>query len=410
MSKSSSPSRSGKATKRKYRKPHPDFPLTPHPTGRWCKKVKGKFYFFGRIEGDENGDAALAYWLKEKDNAFAGRPLGTKDSDSGLTVAELCNHFLTFKQQLRDADELAKSTFDRYYSACEFLVQRFGKQRAVEGLRPNDFQNLRAAMAKRWGAVALANEIQMVRSIFRYGYEAELLDKPIRFGPGFKKPSAKTIRKTRTVNGPQMFTPEQLHKLLEHSTTNMRAMILLAINAGLGNTDLAAMPLSAVDGDGKWLNYARAKTGIMRRIPLWQETAEAIRNVIAERCNPADVADNGLLFIGRRGLNYIGKTSKSYRVTQEFERVAQWAGVTGRTFYDCRRTFQTIGEGANDLAAVQAIMGHAAGNSDMSAVYRQTVSDDRLQAVVHHVHSWLFESAGDDSKADAEQRRFKVVG
>jgi hypothetical protein len=37
-------------------------------------------------------------------------------------------------------------------------------------------------------------------------------------------------------------------------------------------------------------------------------------------------------------------------------------------------------------------MGHAPGNSDMSAVYRQRVSDARLQAVVAHVHSWLFSS------------------
>ena len=29
-------------------KPHRDFPLTPHGSGRWCKKVKGHFYYFGR--------------------------------------------------------------------------------------------------------------------------------------------------------------------------------------------------------------------------------------------------------------------------------------------------------------------------------------------------------------------------
>ncbi len=28
-------------------KPSPDFPLTAHPTGRWCKKIKGKLHYFG---------------------------------------------------------------------------------------------------------------------------------------------------------------------------------------------------------------------------------------------------------------------------------------------------------------------------------------------------------------------------
>jgi integrase len=117
-----------------------------------------------------------------------------------------------------------------------------------------------------------------------------------------------------------------------------------------------------------------------------------------------------LLFIGKRGQNYIGNR-RGYRVVQEFARVAKNANVEGRAFYDLRRTFQTIGEGANDLAAVQFIMGHAAGNSDMSAVYRQLVSDDRLRAVTSHIHKWLFNSDGTADEVDAKPvRRFRVVG
>jgi integrase len=225
--------------------------------------------------------------------------------------------------------------------------------------------------------------------VFRYGFEVGILAAPIRFGPGFKKPSAKVLRLNRAKAGPRMFERAEVLKLLEHATVNLRVMVLLGLNAALGNTDLALLPIKAVDLGGGWLDYPRSKTGIGRRIPLWPETVAAIKVALADRHPPKDEADAGLLLVGPRGESYIGQ-HRGYRVTGEFNRVAKKAGMEGRTFYDLRRTFQTIAEGAHDLSAVQAVMGHAPSNTDMSAIYRQRVDDGRLRAVVDHVRRWLF--------------------
>ena len=65
---------------RKPTKPRPNFPIFPHVSGGWAKRIRGKFHYFGKTADDPNGKAALERWLAEKDNLLAGqsrRLLGT---------------------------------------------------------------------------------------------------------------------------------------------------------------------------------------------------------------------------------------------------------------------------------------------------------------------------------------------
>ena len=43
------------STQRKapVRKPYPSFPLTPHPSGQFCKKIRGKLFYFGSVADSE---------------------------------------------------------------------------------------------------------------------------------------------------------------------------------------------------------------------------------------------------------------------------------------------------------------------------------------------------------------------
>ncbi len=84
--------------------------------------------------------------------------------------------------------------------------------------------------------------------------------------------------------------------MIDTADVQLKAMILLGINGGMGNTDCSSLPLSALDLDGGWLNYPRPKTGVDRKIPLWPETIEALRQVVANRRKAADEADAELVF------------------------------------------------------------------------------------------------------------------
>ena len=166
-------------TKRKSKgpkpsKPYPDFPLFAHANGQWCKTIRGKQIHFG-VWADR--DAALQKYVDQRDDLQAGRT--PRVQGDGLTVSHLCNHFLTAKQDAMDAGELANRSFLDLVRVCKFVIEAFGKTRLVEDLAANDFASLRKRFAATLGPVALASQIQRVRSIFKFATENALTEQPV---------------------------------------------------------------------------------------------------------------------------------------------------------------------------------------------------------------------------------------
>jgi integrase len=363
-------------------KPFPEYPLFPHATGRWAKKIRGRLVYFGKWN---DPDGALSKYLEQKDALHAGRKPRT--DPEGATVKDVANAFLNHKQALLDAGELSPRTWAEYKATTDLLVQEFGKHRAAVDLQADDFAALRKRMAKKWGPHRLAKIIQYVRSVFKHVYEAELIDKPMRFGPGFNRPTKKTFRLLKASQDVKLFTAEEIRQLLDAVGVQLKAMILLGVNCGFGNADCGNLPLSALDLDAGWLNFPRPKTGINRRCPLWPETVAALRAVLENRKEPKDIADAGLVFITKYGLGWAKDTSTN-PITQETRKLLDTLGINGhRNFYTLRHTFRTIADEAKDQPAADYIMGHE--STHMSSVYRERVVDGRLRGVVDHVRKWL---------------------
>jgi integrase len=382
-SHSTPPAASGKPEKPP--KPYPEFPLTAHLAGYWCKKIRGRIHYFGPWA---DPDGALAKYLAEKDALHAGRK--PREENEGTTVKLLCNRFLNQKQALVDGGELSPRTWAGYKEACDEVVSAFGKGRLVSDLDAEDFTALRNKLAKRLGPHRLGTTIQCVRCLFRHGYEAGLIDRPVRYGPGFKRPSKKTLRLHRARGGPKLFTAEEVRRLLAAAGPQLCPMMLLGVNCGFGNSDVGNLPASAVNLDAGWIDYPRPKTGIPRRCPLWPETVQALREALAKRPAPKDPADAALVFITKYGAPW-GREDDPAVITKEFSKLLRAAGISGRKglgFYTLRHTFRTVADEAKDQPAADYIMGHEIPH--MSTVYRERISDERLKAVADHVHAWLF--------------------
>jgi integrase len=394
----------------KPKKPYPDFPLTPHACGAWQKKILGRTYYFGRWARRINGQLqrvdgdgwkeALEMYQRVADDLHAGRTPRI-DWDS-LTVAELCNRFLTAKQRKLEAGELGAQMFRDYKATTDLIVASLGRLRPVADLAADDFEKLRATMAERWGPVRLGNAITRVKSVFKYGYDNGLIDKPIRYGGEFKKPDKAVLRRHRAQAGEKMLEPDQLRTLIEAAGQSMKAMVLLGVNAGFGNADCATLPLSALDLDGGWLDYPRPKTGIGRRCPLWPETVAAIREALAVRPEPKKPEHAGLAFLTVRSTGWIHFTPAGGRVDNvaiQFGLLLKRLGLhrAGVGFYTLRHVFRTVADAARDPVAIDLIMGHS--DPSMAAHYRERIEDDRLRAVADHVRRWLYGEAPDGGTA-----------
>jgi integrase len=374
--------------------------LTPHPSGAWQKHIRGKIHYFGRwarrvngklvrVEGDGWQEALEAY-RAVADDLHAGRTPRVKTD--GLTVADLCNKFLNAKKRKLEAGEIGPRSFGDNRETTDLIVSAFGKSRLVDDLAADDFEALRASMSKRWGPMRLGGTITRIKSVFKYGFENGLIDRPPRYGSEFRKQDKAVLRRHRAANGTKMLEPADLHCLLATARTTMKAMILLGLNTGFGNTDLATLPLSALDLDGGWINFPRPKTGIERRAPLWPETVAALRAAIAARPVPRDRADAGLVFLLKTGRRFVRDTAKSRTnvISISFRTLLRTCGLhrAGLGFYSLRHVFRTIADAARDPVAIDLIMGHT--DASMASHYRERIDDARLLAVARHVHDWLY--------------------
>jgi integrase len=415
----SSGSRASRKALSTPKKPYAEFPLTPHPCGKWCKKIRGQMHYFGqwatrvdgvlqRVEAD-GWEAALAEYKLVADDLHTGRT--PQEKTDGLTIVKLCDDFLKAKERQVEAEELTGRMFGEYKVMTDLCVKLLGRNTLVEKLTPDDFARLRDAMVNKgvrgegWGPHRVTNGITRIKTVFKFGFEAGLMDRPVRYGPEFKLPSRSVLRRHKAKAGVKMFEAAELRAMIDGRTVKtdageelvkpepvLRAMILLGVNCGFGNDDVAGLSFAGLDLDGGWLDCARAKTGIPRRCPLWSETVAAIRAALKVRPKPAGLEDCGLVFLTYRGTRWvrIGDKSRTDYVSTNFNRLLKRLGLlrAGFGFYTLRHVFRTVADAARDNPAVRAIMGHA--DASIDATYRERIEDDRLKAVSDHVRKWLF--------------------
>ncbi len=358
-------------------KPYADYPLFPHATKRWAKKIKGRLHYFGRWDDWQGALDAYQYAIPY---LIRGQTPPPKNEEA-LSVDHLVNGYLEHQDNRVATGELTKRSFNDLKRVGALLIKYLGRHTSVESLRPSDFDKLRSKLAEGKTLVTLNNEIGRCRCFFNYAYKAELIEKPVRMGVSFTKPTKKALRKERQAKPAKIFTMAELQSIYHAAGPQMRCFMLLALNGALGPSDIGHMESRHIVSG--WIDYPRPKSTVERRFPLWKETIESI-----EKTRQRKQPDNPLVFLTKYGQSWSKDTSDT-PISKEFAKLLKELKLqqTGRGFYSLRHQFRTIADGQRDQVAIAHIMGHT--DSTMGGVYREHIEDSRLQAVTDFVYKWI---------------------
>jgi len=77
------------------------FPLTLHPTGQFCKKIKGKLYYFG-----SDKQKALQNYLEQAAALHSGKSLKLNSASNKISLKTLCNLYLENQESRVTAGEI----------------------------------------------------------------------------------------------------------------------------------------------------------------------------------------------------------------------------------------------------------------------------------------------------------------
>lgn len=382
-------------------KPRKDFPLSPHASGKWVKKINGRHYYFGRW--DDPAGAEREY-DRVKSDLLAGYE--AVPSTQSLTIRFLLNEYLATKLAKVERGELSQKSYFDIRGTLQHFAGIIGAETLVDEIGPRSF-GLARSNTKHLGPHATTRYIVIVKGAFRYALNNGIITKPVIFGDDFKPPTLaarrRYARRRAEVHGVKLFTTDELKSIIHASKEPVKTMVLLGINCAMLAADLSELKLVHIDLKNAWISFPRVKTEVERECSLWPETVESIKATIEllKKRRKGDLKD--YLFVtkyGRKVLHQHVKTNDEGKqslvhvdsVGQEFTKAMKRAGVKKSFvgFSALRTTFSTIADEFGDGNAKMTVMGHAL--KGMDVFYVRSIGRERVKKLSDAVRAKLFAS------------------
>ena len=140
-----------KSTKRKTRSDK--FPLTKHPTGQYCKKIKGKIYYFGSDKKE-----ALQRYLDQAAYLHGGQYNNAGiHTNENMTLKQLCDLYLKYQFSKVQANDLTARHHNDQISSLNKLMSFLGHSRRIKDISTLDLQNYKRKLQKKYNSAHRLN-------------------------------------------------------------------------------------------------------------------------------------------------------------------------------------------------------------------------------------------------------------
>ena len=116
-----------KTLKRKTRSDK--FPLTFHPTGQYCKKIKGKMYYFGSDKKE-----ALQKYLDQATYLHGHQEDLSKPTKNHMTLKQLCDMYLKYQYSKLQANDLTASHHNEQINSLNKLMAFLGQTKNINNI------------------------------------------------------------------------------------------------------------------------------------------------------------------------------------------------------------------------------------------------------------------------------------
>ena len=337
--------------------------LTKSSDGRWRKQIDGKMRYFGSVDPKSVNrsykDAELRYFefLAERE---VKQPIEIKVAK--LTVEDFGEKYLQSCFTRYERSDISATWFEKIrISVCHFVdyLQTDLPLSKLNEMTLDDYRNytlalpISAATDKSISPWTAKSRLDIVKLMIKWGYQMALIETLPRNLDGY----ARITIPEPTVN---RFSWEEISVLYSAASERTKMFMLLALNTGMGQTDISSLRISEFQMSEKRIVRKRTKTGVHCEFALWPLTVEMLK-----LHGNLDGKSNDRVFLSKSGLPLV----REYFVEDKFKRtdairsaffrlMKKTKTPNHRGFYSLRKTAASEIE-IIDPAVTEMFLGHS---------------------------------------------------